>query len=401
MNGSVRFHRWTGDDDLGLGDHDGTGVLDGALVLARPRGVREYDDPHRDAPPEKYEFATWTSAEVSPGFGFTELVASWNARTPAGTWLEVALQTTGPRGTSPWRLMGRWAEDDGDITPTSVPGQVGPEAVVDVDRLTLPETSPGSSYRMRVTLMRRPDSDATPSVSLLGCVVSDLPAVAPDFAEPAGPAERPAATATGTVLDVPAYSQRLHLRRYRQWADGGRSWCSPTATAMVLDYWGLGPSEADYAWVDETLPDRFVPYAARHTFDHAYGAAGNWSFNTAYAARFGAVAFVTRLRSLAEAELFVTAGIPLVVGVAFTRDQLHGAGYDTHGHLAVLAGFDRNGDVVCNDPASHGIASNDEVRTTFDRAQFERAWKRAAGGITYVIRPSGVPLPQAPPEANW
>ena len=60
MSGSVRFHRWTGDDDLDLGDHDGTGVLDGALVLARPRGVREYDDTHRDAPPEKYEFATWT-----------------------------------------------------------------------------------------------------------------------------------------------------------------------------------------------------------------------------------------------------------------------------------------------------------------------------------------------------
>lgn len=398
MNGSVRFHRWTGAGDLGLGDHDGTAVRDGALVMTRPCGVREYDDPHRDAPAEKYEFATWTSPETPPGFGFTELVASWNARTPAGTWLEVSLQTTGPRGTSPWHLMGRWAESDDDITPTSVPGQTGPDAAVDVDRLTLPETSRGSTYRLRVSLMRRPGSDATPTVSLLGCVASDLRHGGPTTPGPAGPG---VAAGAGTVLDVPAYSQRLHLRKYPQWADGGRSWCSPTATAMVLDYWRLGPSEADYAWVDETLPDRFVPYAARHTFDRAYGAAGNWSFNTAYAARFGAVAFVTRLRSLAEAELFVAAGIPLVVGVAFTRDQLEGAGYDTHGHLAVLAGFDRSGDVVCNDPASHGIASNDEVRTTFDRDQFERAWKRAAGGITYVIRPSDVPLPQAPAEPNW
>jgi hypothetical protein len=170
---------------------------------------------------------------------------------------------------------------------------------------------------------------------------------------------------------------------------------------MVLDYWGLGPTRSDYAWVDAGLADRFVPYAARHTFDHAYRAPGNWSFNTAYAARFGAVAFVTRLRSLAEAELFVAAGVPLIVAVAFTRDELEGAGYDTYGHLAVVVGFDEHGNVVCNDPASHEIPSNDEVRATFDRAQFERAWMRSSGGITYVIRPPDVPLPQAPAEANW
>jgi hypothetical protein len=265
--------------------------------------------------------------------------------------------------------------------------------VVDVDRLLLPGTARGSTYRMRVTLLRRPDSGATPSVSLLGCVASDLSAERPATAPAAGPGR-------GTVLDVPAYSQLLHRQDSPGGAAGGRSWCSPTATAMVLSYWGLGPAEAEYAWVDESLPDRVVPYAARHTFDHAYGA-GNWSFNAAYAARFGAAAFVTRLRSLAEAELFVAAGIPLVVSVAFTRDQLEGAGYDTHGHLAVLAGFDERGDVVCNDPGSHGTPSNDQVRSVFDRDQLERAWMRASGGITYVIRPSGVPLPEAPAEANW
>jgi hypothetical protein len=205
----------------------------------------------------------------------------------------------------------------------------------------------------------------------------------------------------GIRLDVPAYSQRLHIGSYPQWADGGESWCSPTSTSMVLSYWGLGPSKADYAWVEAGHPDRFVPYAVRHTFDHAYRGPGNWSFNVAYAARFGATAFVTRLRSLTEAERFVAAGIPLVVGLSFTRDQLPQAGYGTEGHLVVVAGFDEHGDVVCNDPASHEVPSNDEVRATFDRERFERAWMRSAGGITYVICPQGVPLPQAPAEANW
>ncbi|HSE09471.1 MAG TPA: C39 family peptidase [Nocardioidaceae bacterium] len=395
MRRRIRFESWRTTDHFEAGAHEGTVVGDGALALASPSTTREYDDPHRDGPPMTYEQATWTSPEVSTGFPFTELVASWNACTPEGTWIEVALRVNPTQDpTTPWYVMARWAETDHDIAPTSVPGQSNDRAQVNVDRLTLAEEGAGSTYQLRVSLLRRSGSTATPAVSLLGCVASDVHA----GELPASPERNGAA---GTVLDVPTYSQRLHVGEYPQWAGGGESWCSPTSTSMVLSHWGCGPSASDYTWVDPGLPDRFVPYAARHTYDHAYGAPGNWSFNAAYAARFGATAFVTRLRSLAEAEHFINAGIPLVVGVAFTREQLEGAGYATAGHLAVVAGFDENGDVVCNDPASHEVASNDEVRATFDREQFERAWMRSAGGITYVIRPPGVPLPQAPAEANW
>ena len=394
MTRRIRFTSWSDAAGLGSGTHDGTKVRDGALVLSAPIGVQEYDDPHRDGPGREYEYSTWTSPEVSPGFDVRELVTSWNARTPEGTWLEVALRATSREGArTPWYVMGRWAESDQDIAPASLPGQADVHGRVDVDRLTF-EPRGWSTYQLRATLLRRTGSTETPSISLLGCVASDGPADEQDVST-----ERDGAA--GTVLDVPAYSQRLHLGEYPQWANGGESWCSPTSTSMVLDYWRLGPAKSDYAWVDAGLPDRFVPYAARHTFDHAYRAPGNWSFNTAYAARFGAVAFVTRLRSLAEAELFVAAGVPLIVAVAFTSDQLGGAGYDTEGHLAVVVGFDEHGNVVCNDPASHEIASNDEVRATFDREQFEQAWMRSSGGITYVIRPPDVPLPQAPAEANW
>jgi hypothetical protein len=395
VNRRIRFESWSTADRFEDGGHDGTAFRDGALLLGSPRGIREYDDPHRDGPAEAYEQVLWTSPEVSPGFPFTELVSSWNARTPEGTWIEVALRVTTTHGvTTPWYVMGRWAETDHDVAPTSVPGQSDEVAEVNVDRLTLSEAGAGSTYRIRVTLLRRLGSTATPAVTFLGCVASDVRAG--EF--PASPERNGAA---GTVIDVPPFSQRLHVGEYPQWANGGESWCSPTSTSMVLAHWGLGPSQTDYAWVDTAAPDRFVPYAARHTFDHAYGAPGNWSFNAAYAARFGATAFVTRLRSLAEAELFINAGIPLVVGVAFTRDQLKGAAYETTGHLAVVVGFDEHGDVVCNDPASHHLPSNDEVRATFDREQFERAWMRSSGGITYVIRPPGVPLPQSPAEPNW
>jgi hypothetical protein len=161
---------------------------------------------------------------------------------------------------------------------------------------------------------------------------------------------------------------------------------------MVLGTWGLGPTSEEYAWVDPGYRDRFVDHAVRFTFDHAYHGAGNWSFNTAYAALYGAEAFVTRLRDVAEAEEYVAAGIPLVASVAFEKDDLPTAGYRTSGHLLVIVGFDEHGDVIVNDPASHRVPSNDEVRTVYPRAAFERVWLRSRG-LVYVIHPPGVPLP--------
>ena len=392
----ILFRGWCSEADFARGTHLGTTVRDGCLVIAAEgAGTRVYADPHGDRAPVTYTHATWLSPEMRPGFAFNDLIPSWNASTPAGTWLEVEVRA-GTDGVhmSRWYTLGRWAETDQDIHPTSVPGQDDEVASVAFDILSARETSTLTSYQLRISLLRKAGSDATPSVRLAGMMSSHVPSGAPEHTSPVG-------VARGKVLDVPAYSQQVHRGEYPQWDNGGESWCSPTSTSMLLGYWGAGPSEADYAWVDPDLQDRWIDFAARHTFDHNYGGAGNWSFNTAYAARYGMTAFVTRLRSLAEAEEFIAAGIPLVVTVSFTKDQLDGAGYDTEGHLLTIIGFDDAGNVVSNDPASHEIPSNDAVRTTYDRAQFERVWLGSAGGVTYVIHPPGVVLPERPTQPNW
>src|SRR5690606_37480715 len=128
--------------------------------------------------------------------------------------------------------------------------------------------------------------------------------------------------------------------------------------------------DEDLDWV-EPRPhlDPQVDYAARHTYDHDYEGAGNWPFNTAYAAGFdGMDGFVTRLRSLAEAERFVEAGIPLVISVSFDEEDMDGAGYSTNGHLFVIAGFTEDGDVIINDPAT---AQDDTVTRVYRRDQVE------------------------------
>ena len=395
----VTFTAWRGRAGLAAGSHLGTVVEDGRLAWGAAAGTFTYADPHGEPPtPVGYEWAAWVSPEVECDFGATELVPSWNAETPADSWLLVEARTAtgsaaaGRRWTR-WFSLARWADSDREIHPTSVPDQAEEAVRVETDVLA---GAGFTAYQLRVSLARRPGSAARPTVRMLGAMASRVPEDAPEDVSPGG-------LAWGVELPVPPYSQHLHRGEYRRWDQGGSTWCSPTSMSMLLAFHDRLPEPRDYAWVEPEVPDRFVVQAVRHVFDYAYEGAGNWSFNTAYAGRHGADAFVTRLRSLTEAETFIAAGVPLAATVSFTRETLPCAGYATEGHLLTIIGFDERGDVICNDPASHERPSNDEVRVVYDRRQFERVWLGGPGGTVYVVHPPDVPLPPVPDpaEPNW
>ena len=109
---------------------------------------------------------------------------------------------------------------------------------------------------------------------------------------------------------------------------------------------------------------------------------------------------MTRLRSLAEVERFVEAGIPVVVSLSWKLEDMPEAGYDTNGHLLVIVGFTGEGDPILNDPAAN---SNDNVRSIYTRENFEKVWQESTGGVAYVYHPRGTPLPANLPGAtpNW
>src|SRR6476660_1541782 len=71
---------------------DGALRLDGAATLA----TTSYTDPFANANGDgvdgsgSYAYGTWTSGSYSPGFAYNQLVSSWNAETPAHTWIQVA-----------------------------------------------------------------------------------------------------------------------------------------------------------------------------------------------------------------------------------------------------------------------------------------------------------------------
>jgi hypothetical protein len=375
----------------------GTVFSDGSLRLASSglSGPFAYTDPFTNYSGDgvdgsgNYEYGTWTSAAVTNlSFPFNELVASWNAHTPDGTWIQVEVQPKIDTHWAKWYILGRWSSSDYAFHRTSVGGQGDADGFVAIDTFFAKDHL-ADAYRLRVTLFRRAGTTESPTLSRLSTIVSSLTNQKMTFPS--------SSTMSGTAVDlgVPKYSQEIHHGEFPQYDNGGEAWCSPTSTSMVVAYWSAvtgtdyGPTAAEMSWVP--YADPWVDFTARAVYDYRYNGAGNWPFNTAYAASRGLVADVTQLHNLREAEPFIRAGIPLVASVAWNSNKLQGGIKSTNGHLSVIEGFSADGSqVIVNDPASD---TNALVRHVYDREQYERAWIPASGGIVYVIRPAGWPTP--------
>ena len=385
----VHFHTF----DLSSGTTSGLTSSGGSLSLdGSSLSSFTYTDPYANANGDGvdgsgiYQTGTWESGIYTVPFSFNQLVSSWNSHTPADTWVqsEVLPQFDDGHWSSKWYVLGRWAYGDSDFHRTSVGGQGNADGYVAIDTF-IAKDHPAIAYRLRLTLARRTGWSASPTVSRFSAVASSLTNQKGSFPS--------RTTMTGTTIDlgVPQYSQEIHHGEYPQYDNGGEAWCSPTSTAMVVAYWGsaYAPSAAETNWVP--YQDPVVDYTARYVYDYHYQGAGNWPFNTAYAAERGLVSDVTQLHNLREAEPFIKAGIPLVASIAFSSNKLDTAIKSTNGHLVVIVGFTGDGSkVIVNDPAS---ATDGDVKHYYDREQFERAWIPASGGIVYVDRPVGWATP--------
>ncbi|WP_326761400.1 peptidase C39 family protein [Streptomyces phaeochromogenes] len=391
----VDNHAWTSYTDWRGGTAAGTRAVPGVrpgLAIGTPAGRTDYKDPHTGTT-ATWEYARWTSPVHRLVVPSTEVIPSWNARTPAGTWLQVELSGTYSDGTAtPWYVMGRWAAGDQDIWRTSVDDQSDGRSSIWTDTFSIDDAASGLrlvSYRLRLTLYRKPGTTATPTVWRLGAMGSDVP---DRFTVPAS------TPALARELTVPRYSQEIHAGQYPEYDNGGEAWCSPTSSQMIIEYWGRKPTAADLAWVKPEYADPQVCHAARFTFDHQYNGCGNWPFNAAYAATYKDLqGVVTRLGSLADLETLIAAGIPAITSQSFLKTELTGAGYGTAGHLMTVIGFTADGDVIANDPAS---PDNSAVRRVYKRREWENIWLRTkrynasgavvsgTGGVCYLYFPA-------------
>ena len=382
--GRHTYGRVTSDAAFRSGLNEGTRVATGSVTIGKPVADTTYAG-------KRWAWSRWTSGWVAPGHSFTELLPSWNAVTPAGTWVRVQARVRSSTGrTSGWKVMANWSTRDVGFRRSSGSSQRDAVARAETDTLVAASGVRLTGYQLRVLLLRTPSSSATPTLRSVQAVAS----------RPLGSLPTTSRRAYGArTLAVPRYSQMIHRGQYPQYGGGGQAWCSPTALSMLLAYHRSLPARSSYSWVNRRYADPWVDHAARVVYDYGYRGAGNWAFNTAYAANLADDAFLTRLSNLREAERFIRAGIPLAASITFSRGQLSGAPISsTAGHLVVIAGFTSRGDVVVNDPAA---PTNASVRRTYDRGQFERAWLRRSSGTVYVVRDAAYPLPERHSNRNW
>ena len=310
-----------------------------------------------------------TSPVTATREGFSEAIASWNARTPAGTWIETLLRAKIDGRLTKYYNLGVWASNSSAVARHSVRAQGDADGFVAVDTLILDDKLRGDGFQLTFRLFsERPD--VTPTVGGASLALSSGYNKIGEFM-----AGNP--TLWHRVLPVPECSQMVY-------PDGGTVWCSPTSTSMVLAYWSgdTGPCE------------RRVWAAVDGVYDWVYDGHGNWPFNTAYAATQGLEAEVARFESMADAERWVAAGIPVVISYYWDIGDLAGAPIPSSGgHLAVLVGFDAAGNPIVNDPAAAGDA---EVQRTYLRAELEHRWVKKSGGTAYLIYPTGHAVPASP-----
>ena len=290
-----------------------------------------------------------------------EVVPSWSAVTPLGTWIELRLRACINNVWTTDYWIGRW---DSLILSrrTSFRAQRDEHGCVATDTLIL--NSPASAVQADVLLCS--EGTALPQLRSLTLACSSTHTAHSDTA-PSGVAHE---------LSVPHYSQYAYV--------DGDGWCSPTALTMVLGYWYQRTSERNLVAFSDaaSIPDRVAP----GVYDPEYEGYGNWSFNVAYAAALGLEGFVTRLDNLEQVEYWTNAEVPVVASIAWNEGQLdHAPIARSSGHLLVITGFTGSGDVVVADPAG---AVPESVRRIYKRDQFAACWLRPRGTV-YVIYPPG------------
>ena len=304
------------------------------------------------------------SPEIKSPMLWNELIVSWNAAAPAGTFLKIEACAISPNHTTTFYTLGDWSPDNKIFPRTSVHGQNDGDGTVATDTLILKQLA--DAAQIRVTFGGT--GGASPKLKFLGVSFSNTKV---------SPATRPPNRAAwGKIISTPERSQHGYPDE--------KGWCSPTSLSMALARWAeiLNRPEMNLT----------VPEVAAKVYDDGFAGTGNWPFNTAFAGSFnGMRSYVTRFDDLSEAEDWVAAGIPVILSARWDW-LLPGRPLDDNGHLIVCIGFTENGDVVINDPATR-LEKGESVRHIYRRADVVHSWTKSHNTV-YLVYPENEKIPE-------
>jgi hypothetical protein len=304
---------------------------------------------------------SWTSPEVRTPYGFTELIPSYNPNCPPDTGVRIDVRTrdAASGAWSPWFYLGCWGKAIGKPHRMIKDPDFGE---VDIDTLIL--YRPADTYQVRLSLYAFTlDPNANPTLRRLAVSYSGVVADAARRAQLVTPVSMAADFAHD--IPVPFRAQGNAAKPLRP------EICSPTSVSMVMQYLGRDlPTEEN----------------ALAMYDSEYDMFGNWGRAVAWAGENGFDAWLTRFRTWDQVKATIAAGQPIIASIRYKKGECPSFVLDhTAGHLIVIRGVTKDGDLIVNDPASR-LHGNGAV---YKADEFAKAWI-AHGGVGYIIRKPGM-----------
>jgi hypothetical protein len=299
---------------------------------------------------------TWTSPETRTAFAFKEMIPSYNPHCPAQTGLRFDIRTRDAASGkwSPWFYLGSWGRTLAG--EREIHNEFGK---VDVDTLTLDQ--PADAYQARVYFYAFNLEEAVnPSLRRLAICYSGV--TASDGAR-LNSAVVPVMLEHDFTRDIP-----VPFRAQGNAAKPLRpEICSPTSVSMVMQYLGH---------------DRPTEENALAIYDSEYGLFGNWARAVAWAGENGFDAWVTRYRKWEQVKATIATGQPIIASIRFEKGECPSFVLkETDGHLIVIKGVTREGDLIVNDPASRDKGGG----AIYKASELAKAWF-GHGGVGYIIR---------------
>lgn len=305
-----------------------------------------------------------TSPEIKAPIAWDELVVSWNADAPSGTYLKIEARGIYPDRETKFYTLGLWSEDTSKFPRESVRQQKDSDGRVSTDTLIL--SQPCERTQIRITLGSA-DKNVEPKLKFLG--LSFLNSKAEMVSLP------PNKKAWGKIIETPERSQNSYPEE--------QGWCSPTSLAMVMMRWSSVLKRPELN-ID-------VRECAAAVLDKNYGT-GNWPFNTAFAGKFPQMrGYISRFTDISELEDWIAAGIPVIISSPGHLLE-EGRKNTGSGHVVTVIGFTETGDVVINDPAMR-IEKRKTVQRTYKRENVIKAWKTSKNTV-YLVYPESAKIPK-------
>jgi hypothetical protein len=124
---------------------------------------------------------------------------------------------------------------------------------------------------------------------------------------------------------------------------------------------------------------------AQTVYDAEHRIYGNWPYAVQGAYSYSVPGYLRRFSDWREVERAIAGDQPLVISIRVKPGQLSAAPQAaTAGHLVVLTGFDREGNVEINDP-NYSVPHSG--RRLYPRQDLEQVWMRNSAGTAYVLLP--------------